>query len=120
MQWAFPLDERSQFNMLAPVLTEQEIVDMVADKEVSIMLTALTHKFLIFLMEERDWTHRLEPVHNHNRKRITRALKSLTLLGMHDLANNLLDYVKEQTKNTPELVFETWCWWNDAVKVKVF
>jgi hypothetical protein len=104
IQWLFPLPEPSQFNPNAPLLTPD---DVAAFKKESLLQTNMLHAFerlLLFLglslepdgqvVEGLHFSTRVDDVWaapNHNWLRVTRALRSLTLLGLGDRARALYD-----------------------------
>jgi hypothetical protein len=103
IQWLFPLPEPSQFNTLAPILDAGQIAIFQTDTELRVQLLASYDKMLGFYGFERNnmtitrsntWEERsrdwLKPG-NHNHLRLTRILKSLSILGLKDYAQALLE-----------------------------
>jgi len=103
IQWLFPLPEPSQFNPLAPVLDAGQIAIFQTDTGLRAQLLASFDKMLGFYGFERNnitisrsntWEERsrswLKPG-NHNHLRLTRILKSLSILGLKDYAQALLE-----------------------------
>ena len=102
IQWLFPLRERSAFNPGAPLLDDETIAQFREDaalrgnleRSLRVMLdfyglAIAGHEILrvpTFGPRSRVW---LTP-HNHNFLRLTRIIKSLSLLGLHDRATQLL------------------------------
>lgn len=102
IQWLFPLTERSAFNPGAPLLDDDTIARFREDaalranveRSLRVMLdfyglAIAGHEILrvpTFGARSRVW---LTP-RNHNFLRLTRILKSLSLLGLHDRATQLL------------------------------
>jgi len=87
IQWVFPNKERSRYNLLAPVYSASDALEY-PDMEKSF------ERFCRFL-NNTDWKHK----GNHNLLRITRVIKSLRLFGRDDLADLLLIYVMDETKD---------------------
>src|SRR5262245_50603371 len=94
IQWLFPLKEPSQFNPDAPLLTDGDIAEFRKDLVLSGNLYTSYIRILRFLglqmtvikvTEAPNFWNREKDVWsypNHNWLRITRILKSLTLLGL--------------------------------------
>jgi hypothetical protein len=98
IQWLFPLPEPSQYNPHAPVLDAEQIAKFHTDPELRAQLLASFDKMLGFYGFERNnmsiirsniWEERscnwLRPG-NHNHLRLTRILRSLSILGLKDQA----------------------------------
>ena len=99
IQWLFPLPEPSQYNRLAPVLDAEQIAKFHSEVELRAQLLVSFDKMLGFYGFERNnmsiirsdiWEERshnwLMPG-NHNHLRLTRILKSLSILGLKGHAN---------------------------------
>ena len=129
IQWLFPLAERSAFNPGAPVLDEETIARFREDdvlranleRSLRVMLdfyglAIAGHEILrvpTFSARSRVW---LTP-HNHNFLRLTRILKSLSLLGLHDRATQLLACLEEVDRVRPGIIgTETLRYWREASK----
>src|SRR5581483_1014370 len=89
VQWLFPLEEPSQFNANAPILTKDHIVLFKTDPRLKKNLLASFHRFLrVFGLVYKDGEVRqvanldIWMSMNHNWLRFTRILKSLTTLGL--------------------------------------
>ena len=95
IQWLFPLPESSQFNPDAPLLTEADIAAFRSDPVLQANLSKSFNRILSFLgfamagdgkvIEGEHFSARIPDVWampNHNWLRISRILRSLTLLGM--------------------------------------
>lgn len=95
IQWLFPLEEPSQFNPDAPLLSENDIAAFKSDQLLQANLTNSFQRILTFLgltvtgdgkvIEGDNFSQRIADVWawpNHNWLRISRILRSLTLLGM--------------------------------------
>jgi hypothetical protein len=103
IQWLFPLPEPSQYNLRAPVLDAKQIAKFQTDPELQAQLLVSFDMMLGFYGFERNnlsitcsnsWEERsrnwLKPG-NHNHLRLTRILKSLSILGLKDYAHALFD-----------------------------
>ncbi|HKN68686.1 MAG TPA: opioid growth factor receptor-related protein [Gemmatimonadaceae bacterium] len=124
IQWLFPLAERSAFNPGAPLLDDETIARFREDdvmranleRSLRVMLdfyglAIAGHEILrvpTFGPRSRVW---LTP-HNHNFLRLTRILKSLSLLGLHDRATQLLACLE----GLPGIDEVTLRYWRQAVE----
>jgi hypothetical protein len=98
IQWLFPLPEPSQYNLIAPVLDEEQIAEFQTNNEVRTKLLISFDMMLGFYGFERNgiaivqsnlWEERSRNwlnLGNHNHLRLTRILKSLSILGLKDHA----------------------------------
>ena len=103
IQWLFPLPEPSQYNLIAPVLDAEQIAEFQANAELRTKLLASFDMMLGFYGFERNdmsivrsnvWAERSRNwlrSSNHNHLRLTRILKSLSILGLKDHAQALFD-----------------------------
>jgi hypothetical protein len=125
IQWLFPIPEPSQFNDDAPVLTASQIQIFRADPSLREDLLRSTEKLLGFYgfqlvrqprlkIQESDLfalrEHVLYGGFNHNHLRVTRILRSLTLLGWPDVAKLFLERLKASDRHNslPEESLEYW------------
>ncbi len=96
VQWAFPLQTLSNFNVDAPIPTADDLVLVKADPLIIDNYGRLCHRFLAFL-GLKEVEGKIEPaedfeerkklvwvVFNHNYLRITRFLESMRLFGQKD------------------------------------
>jgi hypothetical protein len=128
IQWLFPLAERSVFNPGAPLLDDDTIAHFRDDatlrknleRSLRVMLdfyglAIAGHEILrvpTFGARSRNW---LTP-HNHNFLRLTRILKSLSLLGLLDRATQLLACLEEIARLRAGVISdETLRYWREAV-----
>ena len=109
IQWLFPLNDKSGFNLHAPILNEQDIETFKDSKELKLNLA---HSFQLILdfyglkfneshskittsesFEERKktWLH----WGNHNHMRITRILKCLQLLGLETYTESFFIFLEQ-------------------------
>jgi hypothetical protein len=123
IQWLFPLDRPSSFNPDAPILTSDDIVLFRLSPQLRDNTLTSFHRFLMvlglrfedgFMEEIRDVGLWAAP--NHNWLRITRILKSLTLLGHEEEARALLRYC--EVKATPAAVELSLPYWRQTVQVE--
>jgi hypothetical protein len=132
IQWLFPLREPSPVNPSAPVLDREIIAEFRAHPELVERLRASFLRMLSFYgLEWRDGaivrganfasrsSNWLWPG-NHNHLRITRILKSLSLLGLEAEARAFLAclgeiYRDEERKPRSSISTETWRFWSTAI-----
>jgi hypothetical protein len=130
IQWMFPLPEPSQFNSGAPLLTDDEIAAFQSDPILEANLTKSFERILSFLglcqsengkiIDSENFADRIPDVwawRNHNWLRISRILRSLTLLGMESQAGALYEKLNEyfQSKKFP-ISMDTFQYWTEAVE----
>ena len=128
IQWLFPLDERSAFNPHAPLLDAATTAEFRRDdalrgnveRSLEVMLDfygfAREADRIIrgpaFVERSRQW---LRPG-NHNFLRLTRILKSLSLLGHEVRAEQLLTCLDEVYRERPMVIgSNTVGYWRSAV-----
>lgn len=123
--WFFPLKEMSRFNQDAPLLTDEDVE--LIDQHLVIRSLDIMYDFYgifdiggVILMNNRTWEARsgewVTPG-NHNFFRITRILKSLTLLGLDYKAEVFLEFLEGLYKLHPDTITETTLhFWREAVQ----
>lgn len=129
IQWLFPLTERSAFNPGAPVLDEPTIKRFRTDETLHRNVERSLDVMLDFygfarhgdrIVQSPAFTERaanwLTPG-NHNFLRLTRILKSLTLLGLAPRARELLDRLEQLYATHGRVIGErTMSFWREAVR----
>jgi hypothetical protein len=119
IQWLFPLPKPSQYNLSAPVLDAEQIAKFHADAELRAQLLASLDKMLGFYGFERNnmsitrsnaWEERsrnwLRPG-NHNHLRLTRILKSLSILDLNAYAHALFEALNAVFSEKPGVISGT-------------
>jgi hypothetical protein len=129
IQWMFPLQERSQFNLSAPLLDQETI------QEFETNLTIRTNMLRSFLRildffgfqwkmdggiirannfreKAANW---LTP-NNHNHLRITRILRCLYLTGNQNEANMFLEALEAVYKDSGKITAQSFGFWKAAVR----
>ena len=103
IQWVFPTTEPSQNVIGSPFLSADELALVRASKEAKESILESSEWFMGFLSRQSNW----KQGYDHNHLRVTRMLKSLTLLNERELAESnfnlllgLLDMFGESHKNT--------------------
>jgi hypothetical protein len=130
IQWLFPLPEPSQFNPDAPLLTDDHIAAFRRDSQLQANLLKSFNRILDFLgliikdgnvIEGDNFSDRISDVWaipNHNWLRITRILRSVTLLGLGAQAKALYErlsaYYARRKFPIPENTFR---YWTEAVNL---
>ena len=91
IQWLFPTDTPSRYNLAAPVLSEQDILNIQNSKKAKKNLKYSANWFLNFLDRHSYWIDK----HDHNQLRIKRIKKCLRLLIDKNLSEKFLNRVNE-------------------------
>lgn len=113
IQWLFPLDEPSDHNPDAPLLTKEDLKDLRQPEMLARIFTSV-HTYMRFLFFTRErWVTRFD----HNHLRITRMLKFLKLLGLDQEAHARLGEVMIMVASTDNDVDLSTAieFWEDAV-----
>jgi hypothetical protein len=124
IQWLFPLEEPSNFNVDAPLLTKEDIELFKSDPLLQANLLRSYYRILNFFgLEEKDGVlFKAEHFHytidyawrkfNHNYLRISRIIACMRILGKEDMALQFYQKVKEfydtQEFPIPENTFNYW------------
>ena len=130
IQWLFPLPEPSRYNPHAPLLTAEDIAAFRADEQLRANLRKSFERIVTFLglsltadgevVEGPNFAARVPDVWafpNHNWLRITRILRSLTLLGLPDEARAFYRRLEafHRGRRFP-IPAETFRYWTEAVQ----
>ncbi len=133
IQWLFPLQDRSRFNPNAPILTEVDIHHFKTSPEIKQNLQRSLDLMLVFYGLKRQpsavviavdlnsfadrkkqWLH----WGNHNHMRITRILKSLSLLGMEAYAKAFFDCLQQiYIMESGSITRLTFSYWQEASQI---
>lgn len=130
IQWLFPLPERSRFNPDAPLLSEDDVAAFQADKELRERLFLSYVRFLSFagltvgeggkVIDGPNLAARAPDVwqwQNHNWLRISRVLRSLSLLGLQKQARALYAWLHAAHEARRFPIDETtFRYWSQAVE----
>lgn len=84
IQWLFPTDTQSQYNINSPVVNK-EIIKLINKTNIKNALK----RFIVFLKNTKQWRN----PNNHNDKRITRILRTLKLAELNIEAGKFYKYV---------------------------
>jgi hypothetical protein len=128
IQWLFPLPEPSQFNPDAPLLAQEDIAAFHAEPALQANVRKSFARILTFLglaasdgkvVPGANFSARAADVWaapNHNWLRITRILRSLTLLGLVDEARSLFGWLEATyTSRKFPIPADTFRYWSAAV-----
>lgn len=129
IQWLFPLPEPGQFNPDAPLLTPSDIAAFRSDPTLRANLRKSFGRIVAFLgltmtgievTEGPNFAERAPDVWaapNHNWLRVTRILRSLTLLGLDTEAGALFNWLDSayRSRRFP-ITAETFTFWAGAVR----
>lgn len=132
IQWLFPLDTTSLYNENAPVLSSSGLETFQNSKELQQKLLKAFKVMLRFYgfetqndkivkadnFEEKakNWLA-LTPYRNHNMLRISRILRSLTLLGCNKEAKEFLKALTIINKEYPKQTNDSFRYWEQAVLI---
>ena len=89
IQWLFPTDKPSRYNLAAPVLSEQDILNIQNSEKAKKNLKYSANWFLNFLDRHSYWIHK----DDHNQLRIKRIKKCLRLLIDINFSDKFLNEV---------------------------
>lgn len=130
IQWVFPLNELSRASMNAPLVDPRTLDAFRSGELLRQHMRAAVGRMLAFLGLRFDgftlataasWPHRKSvwfTESGHNSLRITRMLKSMSLLGLHDDALKLHAGLQVLCDSQPDcgITAESRKHWRDAVK----
>ena len=129
IQWLFPLPEPSRFNPDAPLLTAEDIQAFQTDEQLQLNLRKSFERILTFLgltetadgkiIDGPNFSSRATDVWetpNHNWLRISRILRSLSLLGLANEATMLYDWLEgTYRRHRFAIDAETFRYWTGAL-----
>lgn len=126
IQWMFPTDQPSQFNADAPLIDSTDIRAFEVFPQLRPRLKKSFEVFLDFLgLRWDDGTVALAPNFNerkevfegvnHNWLRITRVIRSLSLLGLRAEATAFYNFLEHMHKTCGVVSEETMRFWGEAV-----
>jgi hypothetical protein len=130
IQWLFPLPEASRFNPDAPLLSAADVAAFRADAHLRANLEKSFARILTFLglacaaagkvVAGPNLAARARDVWafpNHNWLRITRILRSLTLLGLEDRARAFFERLEDfYARHKYPIGADTFAYWKNAVE----
>ncbi|HCE1882312.1 hypothetical protein HJ057_22350 [Vibrio parahaemolyticus] len=128
IQVLFPIDEGTKFNQYAPLVTQADRDAFANSEELRVAHLKVLDLLLEFWGLHRDGCQissllALSPAnyvwlksHDHNQLRLTRAIRSLYLLGNEQIAANLCDFLVAAAKETDMVSDKTVEFWRNALK----
>lgn len=128
IQVFFPIDEGTKFNQHAPLVTQEDRALFANSEDLRIAHLQVLDLMLEFWGMQRDGSEissllPLSPAnhvwlknHDHNQLRLTRAIRSLYLLGNEDVAANLCDFLIAAANETGSVSDKTVQYWRNALK----
>lgn len=128
VQWLFPLRNRSNFGADAPLLEDGDVNAFLVNEDLRTSLLKSLDLMLRFyglrragqrIEQTDDWPERSTrwlTTGNHNFMRITRILKSLSILGLGEHAAALFDELQRvfESGHADVIGSETYKHWSDA------
>lgn len=121
IQWLFPLNELSNFNVDAPILTQEDTAIFVTDPELKEKVKESFQRMLKFFkmkIEDEKVVYDKTEVpmwlmaFNHNMLRVTRIIKSLRLLGHESYAYSFHEALMNHSGHLSENTLQ---YWQDAL-----
>jgi hypothetical protein len=112
IQWMFPNEKPSEYNSDAPLLTNY---DVMAFKHMPIVRGRAIQSFekiYKFYNSNNDWITRC----NHNYLRITRILKFLRAVELHDEMHEFFAFVVSKYVVEDDITLTALKFWTDAVR----
>ncbi|PHZ60647.1 hypothetical protein CRG86_006785 [Photobacterium leiognathi] len=128
IQVLFPIDEGTKFNQHAPLVTQADREAFANSEDLRAAHLRALDLMLEFWGLQRDGCEissmfELNPTnhvwlkrHDHNQLRLTRAIRSLYLLGNGRVAANLCDFLVTAANETGMVSDKTVEFWRNAVK----
>lgn len=112
IQWLFPLREPSAAVPESPFLENEEIIQLLKnDEEVQeSMVTALV-RMHSFYQENDHWLKQ----NDHNHLRITRILKSVSLLNSKENAQEFYDFIIRRVESAQPVTEESLEFWRKSI-----
>ena len=124
IQWMFPLNEGSQFNIDAPILTIEDITEIDVENVresfrvicdfygISFEGGFIRQNRITWSTKNKNWV----TPGNHNFLRLTRIMKSLMLFGLENEAITLELFLMDLYDKNKEIIGEvTKSFWEDAL-----
>lgn len=116
IQWVFPLDEPSQYNPNAPLLTEEDIEEFKNSEVIKSNIGKVLNRAKWFLGFYDDVRPHWFEVGDHNMLRITRILRFLNLIGNSFEMMKIYSWLTRLDSAYPYIVSdETIDYWMKAV-----
>lgn len=105
VQWVFPLPEPSKAQPQSPVLTEEELAEFRSNVNLLTSAFRAYERWMEFMGGTTQWKR----PRDHNHLRITRIIRFLTLIGLHEEAAEVFRVAAEATEGiVPDITI--WYW----------
>lgn len=113
IQWLFPLPEASAFNPFAPVLSMSDVAALKASSSAQSNLVAAAQRMERFYQRNSKWL----TAHDHNHLRITRIIRSLSLLAGSEEAHHFYDAIERMVAAAGgPVAMEARRYWSEALR----
>jgi hypothetical protein len=129
IQWLFPLDVASAYNCNAPILAQEDIDTFLNSTELQhnvIKALLVMLEFYGFSLNAAGRIVRSDRFNeratnwinagNHNLLRITRILKSLSMLGLNDYAKEFFSALQSVYADYPNIIRKSYGYWLNAIE----
>lgn len=134
IQWVFANREPSQYNLNAPLLTDEDVTSFKRDTVIWMRAFDSFDRFVTFLgIDQREFYSMLKPgvvdpiiskidfenrviLPNHNWLRITRCIKFFVEIGEIELAKSFKDFCSSQHKKYRAAMSTCNAFWNSALE----
>lgn len=112
IQWLFPLCEKSEAVPGSPFLDSEEIIQILKNDEdvQESMVTALVRMHR-FYQDNDFWLKQ----YDHNHLRITRILKSVSLLNSQENARDFYNFIMERVEAAQPVTAESLEYWRKSI-----
>jgi hypothetical protein len=112
IQWLFPLREKSMAVPGSPVLESEESVQLLqVDIHVKENMRKALHRMKRFYGDNDHWLEQGD----HNHLRITRILKSLSLLGSRESAIDFHSFIMKRVEAVQPVTVESLEFWRKSI-----
>ena len=113
IQWLFPLQEGSAFNPMAPVLSPNDVAALKASAPAQNNLLLAAHRMRRFYEQNPKWL----TAHDHNHLRITRIIRSLSILAGREEAQHFYGAIERLvTEAGNPVAKEAQRYWSEALE----
>ena len=112
IQWLFPLREPSHVVPDSPFLESEDAIRVIReDEDIRENLVMALTRMKRFYRDNDHWLHQGD----HNHLRITRILKSISLLGSQENAIDFYDFIMERVQDAQPVTAESLEYWKKSV-----
>ena len=112
IQWLFPLREESKAVPGSPFLENEEIIQILRnDEEVQENIVTALARMHSYYQDNDFWLKQ----NDHNHLRITRILKSVSLLNSQENAREFYDFIMRRVENAHPVTLESLEFWRKSI-----